>query len=241
MNAGTSIQDQKSFYDERWREFSHINHPKLERCNAILEGVATTKLVQPQIVDLGSGTGWLTAILGAIGPAVGVELSPLAVAQAAQRYPTVKFIEADISRWDYPKASCDLVVSHEVLEHLEDQRAYLRVAHGLLRPGGFLILTTPNKPIVEIAYESKSKNEAEFQPIENWISRATLRSLLTPEFAVVRLTTILPGYCQRGKFRLLNAYLFRTLAERLGAGFVFNRLIGALGGGYHLFAVARKV
>ena len=44
----------------------------------------------------------------------------------------------------YPDASFDLVTCTEVIEHLEHYRAALREMARVLRPGGVLILTTPN-------------------------------------------------------------------------------------------------
>ena len=44
----------------------------------------------------------------------------------------------------YPDESFDLVVLTEVIEHLENHRAALSEVARVLRPGGHLILTTPN-------------------------------------------------------------------------------------------------
>lgn len=44
----------------------------------------------------------------------------------------------------WPDASFDAVVSTEGIEHLENHFSFLREIHRILRPGGVLVLTTPN-------------------------------------------------------------------------------------------------
>ncbi len=44
----------------------------------------------------------------------------------------------------WPDASFDVVLSVEGIEHLENGFAFLREAHRILRPGGTLLITTPN-------------------------------------------------------------------------------------------------
>jgi SAM-dependent methyltransferase len=44
----------------------------------------------------------------------------------------------------YPSSSLDLVILAEVIEHLENHRPVLAEIGRILRPGGHLILTTPN-------------------------------------------------------------------------------------------------
>lgn len=46
------------------------------------------------------------------------------------------------SRIPVPDASCDLVLSTQVLEHVEDPTMYLLECHRVLKPGGRLLLST---------------------------------------------------------------------------------------------------
>ena len=237
MSATNNFAEQKAFYDDRWKNYRFVNQAKLERCTAILSAMGTLKLKQPEIVELGCGSGWLTAILGAFGPAEGVELSSIAVAQASARYPSVSFLQADLATWEYPREEFDLAVSHEVFEHLEDQMQHLKVAHGLLRRGGYLILTTPNKPIFD---DLLAHGQTDMQPIEKWVDKSTLRRMARTYFQVVRLTTIRP--CPRlGLFRVIDYFTVRSLLERIRMRALFEKLVCAWGGGLHLFMVARKV
>lgn len=50
----------------------------------------------------------------------------------------------DMSEARYPDGRFDLVVSIEVLEHLPEPARHLRELHRVTRPGGLLLLTTPN-------------------------------------------------------------------------------------------------
>jgi 2-polyprenyl-3-methyl-5-hydroxy-6-metoxy-1,4-benzoquinol methylase len=58
----------------------------------------------------------------------------------------IEWIQADLNNpLAAPDAAFDTIVCIEVIEHLENPRAGFREFHRLLRPGGNLILTTPNQ------------------------------------------------------------------------------------------------
>ena len=48
-----------------------------------------------------------------------------------------------------PENHFDVVVSQEVIAHVPDQAAYLEKAADVLRRDGYLIITTPNKFVVD--------------------------------------------------------------------------------------------
>ncbi len=235
----TSIAEQRQFYNERWKDFTFANRLKLARCAAVLDGVIATRIYEPRILDLGCGAGWLTSILGIFGPAVGVDLSDAAISDARQRYPHVQFLQADIFHWDYPRGAFDVVTSQEVIEHVEDQAGYLAIAHGLLRSGGHLILTTPNAATFR-AMPPEQDAAWDRQPLENTLSIGRLKALLRPDFQIVRISTVIAGYGGKGLYRLASSERLWALAARLGLDDFFDLARRRLGYGRHIYALARK-
>jgi 2-polyprenyl-3-methyl-5-hydroxy-6-metoxy-1,4-benzoquinol methylase len=56
----------------------------------------------------------------------------------------VSWLVADVQRIGLPAGTFDTVISCETIEHLIDPVGALRELHRLLRPGGRVVLTTPN-------------------------------------------------------------------------------------------------
>ncbi len=233
------IESQRAFYEERWRSFGFANRLKLERCVAILQGLAATRFYQPKILDLGCGTGWLSGMVGNFGPTTALDLSSLAVESAAMKHPQVQFIQADVLNWEHRAEEFDVVISQEVIEHVEDQRAYLQVANRMLRRGGYLILTTPNARTLNAMPEEQRDSWSQ-QPIENWVTVSELRKLLKDHFEIVRLTTIISGYGVKGTYLLANSRRLRSVLEKVKCGTLFDELRLRLGYGLHTFALAIK-
>ena len=94
-----------------------------------------------RVLDAPCGAGDLTAALRERGyDAWGADIE----ASAARRLGE-SFRQADLSGpLPWPDGSFDLALSVEGIEHLENPFAYLRELHRVLRPGGTLVLTTPN-------------------------------------------------------------------------------------------------
>lgn len=60
-------------------------------------------------------------------------------------YPNISAVRDDITNSNIPDASYDIIVCTEVIEHIPDSQAALRHMRRILRPGGVLILSTPQK------------------------------------------------------------------------------------------------
>jgi len=235
-----TLEEQIEYYNTRWSSFSYANGLELERCTAILSHVIETGLVYPRVCDLGCGAGWLSGVLGCFGPTFGMDLSDAAMRSAAERFPYVQFHARDVFQWNSPKEHFDVVVSQEVLEHVGDQAGYLSIAHAILRPGGYLILTTPNARTMNAMEESRRKSWSD-QPLENWVTSAQLRSLLLRAgFRDICISTIILGPGSSGIYRVINSCKLQKLAFLFGIGGIWKRASLRAGYGLHFVIRGRK-
>jgi trans-aconitate methyltransferase len=89
-----------------------------------------------RILDLGCGTGQLTADIAATAAqVVGLDSSPEMLGQARQNYPHLKFVLADATsfRFDEP---FDAVFSNAALHWVKNAEAAVECIAAALRPGG---------------------------------------------------------------------------------------------------------
>lgn len=94
-------------------------------------------------LDLGCGSGYGTAELAAQLPfVIGVDrIWPDPDARVTDAH----YLCADLRGIPLASDAFDLVVSFQVIEHLEDPGPYLGAIRRLVRPGGVALITTPNR------------------------------------------------------------------------------------------------
>ncbi len=107
-------------------------------------GAGVFDLLDPKpgerILDLGCGTGQLTAQIAERGAeVVGLDSSPAMVAQARQNYPKMKFMLAD-ARTFTVEGQFDAVFSNATLHWVLEPEAAILSMSQALRPGGRLAL-----------------------------------------------------------------------------------------------------
>lgn len=96
-----------------------------------------------RLLEIGSGSGVALARMQALGWQVeGVEVDPQAVKAAEAR--GVKVHEGDVFKPGFAEATFDAVASMHVFEHLYDPVRVLRECYRILKPGGRLVVLTPN-------------------------------------------------------------------------------------------------
>lgn len=105
-----------------------------------------TKKDSLKILEIGSGLGYLTYSLNKEGySTLGLDISKRAVEQATKNYGSYYECGNLFDIAEKRKGLYDIVIMTELLEHVEDPKAFIKAASMLIRDGGKIILTTPNK------------------------------------------------------------------------------------------------
>lgn len=99
-----------------------------------------------KILEIGSGLGYMTFALRKAGfDAIGIDISHVAVENATARFGPF-YQQADMKDWSLQYAQTyDIVLMAELIEHVTEPACLIQIAAKLLKPGGKLVITTPNK------------------------------------------------------------------------------------------------
>ncbi len=133
-----------------------------------------------EVLDVACGEGYGSAWLAhAARSVVGVDVDAHVVARARQRYCNVnlQFVCAHAGALPFPDASFDWVTCFETIEHLTDQARLIDEIRRVLRSGGRLLLSSPDRQ----AYAAMSGHANPFHVHE--LSASELRALLEGKFA----------------------------------------------------------
>jgi len=137
-----------------------------------------------KVLDAACGEGYGSALLATAASYVaGADISETAVEHARGRYAAEKldFFVSDCLSLPFDDDEFDCVVSFETLEHLEDHQGLMTEFRRVLNPGGFLLLSSPDKAI----YTDRQQNRNEYHVRE--LYRDELESLLQAHFPAYRL------------------------------------------------------
>jgi SAM-dependent methyltransferase len=155
------------------------------------------------IVDIGCGDGAATAAAARVNPGhriVGLDWSADALRHARSRGLTL--VRAEVEPTGLPIASgcADVVVMSELIEHLLDPDSALEEARRVLKPGGTLLLSTPN--------------------LAAWYNRGLLALGVQPLFTEVSLRGVFgrPGNQVAGHLRLFTSRALVGLLAARGFG-----------------------
>jgi len=232
------INQQINYYDKLWAERKRLNTLKLMRSVKILSYLITVKrkFKNPKILDLGCGDGRLTAFLGEFADTDGVELSKEAIRIAKEKHPHVNFFQGNALEFNFKTNHYDLVVSQEVIEHIEDQEAYIKICSQVLKKDGYLIITTPNKKV----FDHLDGGNWSRQPIEKILTPKAFKTLVRNNFEIISYDSIIFNFGLKGYFKIVNNRYIIGVANRLGVKSLREAILSKCGYGLHQCILAKK-
>lgn len=164
-------------------------------------------LENARILDVGCGIGTYARRLREVSPAVyGIDVDRRRVRQGSQSVPNLLLAASE--HIPFREDEFDVVLLHEVIEHVADDRATLREACRVTRPGGKVVVYAPNR----------------LYPFEThgvYIGRRYV-------FGNIPFVNWLPGFLRRRLAPHVRAYTkagLRSLTERLDASWVTHTVV----------------
>ncbi len=158
-----------------------------------------------RILDVGCGLGTYVKKLRAFSEDVyGVDIDAEKVAQAKQELEHIFLAPAE--ELPFPDAYFDVVLLHEVLEHVDNDRRALREAYRVAKVGGRLVIFVPNRLYPFETHGVYWRGEYHFGniPLVNYLPDA-IRDRLCPHVRT---------YTRRSLLQLLDRLAYRLVVHR---------------------------
>ncbi len=161
------------------------------------------------LVDLGCGDGqWSVEVSQKYNfKLIGIDYNSLRLERYHQNLPQAEARFGSCLEIPLENDSADIVMFHQVLEHIPEPGLALREIHRILRAGGWLILSVPNEGTwlkQKVQYRWIEPHLLETTDHVNFYTRSSLRELLTANhFTVHQLDAIGVNFPHNGISRRL--------------------------------------
>ncbi len=155
------------------------------------------------IVDVGGGNGFVSSRLLQEGfPAILLEPGPVGALNAKTQRNIPEVICATFGDASFHEDSLPAIGLFDVLEHIEDDRAFVELLHSVLQPGGLLYATVPAHQWLWSLSDVSSQHHRRY-------NKQMLEDVLTGSFEIVHHTYFF-------KPLILPQFLLRSLPFKLG-------------------------
>ena len=172
LDSSYTHKDHLSRSNDVWANFKYHLTLKILRDHCI-NGDRT------RVYDLGCGSGYFSGKLSNLGfDVIGVEpdYDTFVLASSTQYLGAASFLNTSIEKIDI-KLDADVIIMHDVLEHIDAEHATLLSVAGLLRDSGLLIISVPAS---ELLFGSHDRQLGHFRRY----SKSSLRRALHPMFEI---------------------------------------------------------
>ena len=103
------------------------------------------KLVNGIVLEVGSGEGYgVMELADKSQKYIAVDKYDSPIESSLKEKNNIEFYKMNVPPLKFEDNSVDFVVTFQVIEHIKDDEKFIQEIHRVLKPGGKLILTTPN-------------------------------------------------------------------------------------------------
>jgi SAM-dependent methyltransferase len=172
LDSKYTFDDHVSRSNDVWANFKY--HLTLKILNRKF-GVGS----RSRVYDLGCGSGYFCSKLSRLGfEVIGVEPDPEAYALASASYQSIgaSFLNLPIDKINI-ESDADVIIMHDVLEHIDAEHATLLSVAALLKDPGLLIISVPAS---ELLFGHHDRQLGHFRRY----SKSSLRRALNPLFHI---------------------------------------------------------
>ncbi len=165
------------------------------------------------VLEAGCGEGYGADLIADVARRViGLDYDESAVAHVRARYPRVQMHHGNLAELPLDDCTVDVVVNFQVIEHLWDQGQFAAECLRVLRPGGVLLMSTPNRITFSPGRDT---------PINPFHTRELNAAELTELLSVA-------GFCVESMLGVFHGPRLVELDERHGGSIIDAQIARAL-------------
>jgi len=227
--GGAPIEKKRQFHDDRYGEPASYPPADHVRISMILELIGRPH----RVLDIGCRDGYISSLIMKQGNRVtGLDVSRGAVTLAKER--GIDAREGDIENGlFFDNESFDVVLMGEVIEHLFSVDRALTEVHRVLRPSGYLVVSTPNlaslgrrllllfgrNPLIEVSFAGNAAGHVRY-----FVKPTLLNLLKSHNFKVDSVISDVVNFDNSGN--LFSSKLAR-IAPGLGKSIIVRAIRGS--------------
>lgn len=127
------------------------------------------------VLDVASGEGYGTSVLGKVATkAVGLDYNAQTVSLAGEQYgnANVSYVQGNLFQAPeiFHGEKFDVVCCFQTIEHVQDHDAFLKALESVTKPGGVIIVSTPNTDVFH-SFNPYHVHEVGYEEIRSLFSR----------------------------------------------------------------------